>query len=353
MAIGATSDVGATVVGAIREASRVTGTGFEYLLKTAMRESSFNPNAKSSKSSATGLFQFIDQTWLATMKQSGANLGYGRYASAITRTSSGRYVVHNGAMRRQIMNLRYDPTANAVMAGAFTQQNAARLARALGRAPTDGELYIAHFLGQGGAVKLITTAQNAPQANAANLFPYAARANHSIFFTKGGGARSAADVYAVLVAKHDGSAMPPLPTIALTPLQPAAGGASAAATSAVVLAAAASITPAADSAPAIAGVVPPTTAAADQPAFSSLFSSDRREPVSPFVRDLWSTSSIGVAPSLAAPDAATGATVEPVSAQPVSSAAAANVTGTSGQPGTSPGLFRFLRPDAAPGTRPI
>jgi hypothetical protein len=97
-------------------------------------------------------------------------------------------------------------------------------------------------------------------------------------------------------------------------------------------------------------VVPPTTDA-DQPAFSSLFSSDRREPVSPFVRDLWSTSSIGPVPAV--PDASTGATVEPVSAQPVSSAAAANVTGTSGQPGTSPGLFRFLRPDAAPGTRPI
>jgi hypothetical protein len=352
MAIGAASDVGAKVVGAIREASRVTGTGFEYLLKTAMRESSFNPNAKSSKSSATGLFQFIDQTWLATMKQSGANLGYGRYASAITRTSSGRYVVHNAAARRQIMNLRYDPTTNAVMAGAFTQQNAARLGRALGRAPTDGELYIAHFLGQGGAVKLITTAQNAPQASAANLFPQAARANQSIFFNKGGGARSAADVYAVLVAKHDGTAMPPLPTLASAPLQPAArGAAGAAATSAVVLASAASITPAADSAPAIAGVVPPTTAAADQPAFSSLFSSDRREPVSPFVRDLWSTSSIGPVPAV--PDAATGATLQPVSAAPIPPAAAANIPSAPAQPGTSPGLFQFLRPDATAGTRPI
>jgi hypothetical protein len=356
MAIGATSDVGATVVGAIREASRVTGTGFEYLLKTAMRESSFNPNARSSKSSATGLFQFIDQTWLATLKQSGANLGYGRYASAITRTSSGRYVVHNGAMRRQIMNLRYDPTANAVMAGAFTQQNAARLGRALGRAPTDGELYIAHFLGQGGAVKLITTAQNAPQASAANLFPHAARANHSIFFTKGGGARSAADVYAVLVAKHDGTAMPPLPTLASAPLQRAAAGgaATAAASSAVVLAAAASMTPVSDGAPGIAGVVPATTAAApDQPMFSSLFSSDRREPVSPFVRDLWSPNTLGAAQFPAAPDGSAPPTVEPVSAQPVPAAAAADAPGIPGQPGTSPGLFRFLRPDAAPGTRPI
>src|SRR5215471_18285509 len=149
---------------------------------------------------------FIDQTWLATVKQSGASLGYGRYADAITRTSSGRYVVHNASARRAVMNLRYDPSANAVMAGAFTKANAARLTRALGRTPTDGELYIAHVLGQSGAVKLISTAENAPKTDAAHLFPHAARANRSIFFDKQGGPRSSADVYRVLVAKHDGTA---------------------------------------------------------------------------------------------------------------------------------------------------
>jgi hypothetical protein len=351
MAVGAASDVGGTVVGAIREASRVTGTGFEYLLKTAMRESSFNPNAKSSKSSATGLFQFIDQTWLATIKQSGASLGYGRYAGAIVRTSSGRYVVPNAAMRKQIMNLRYDPTANAVMAGAFTQRNAARLAHALGRAPTDGELYIAHFLGQSGAVKLIATAQNAPQASAASLFPHAARANHSIFFDRQGGARSSAEVYRGLVAKHDGTAMPPLPAVALAPLQPAQPvAAAAAAATPAALPAIAAVT-----APAIVGALPETTAAyaPDRPMFSNLFSSDRREPVSPFVRDLWSTNSIGLVQPASAPDAATQpVAVQPASVQPVP--AAANATAT-GRVGTSLDLFQFLRPDARPtsGTRPI
>jgi hypothetical protein len=358
MAVGAASDVGGTVVGAIREASRVTGTGFEYLLKTAMRESSFNPNAKSSKSSATGLFQFIDQTWLATLKQSGPSLGYGRYAGAIARTSSGRYVVPNAAMRRQIMSLRYDPTANAMMAGAFTQTNAARLGRALGRSPTDGELYIAHFLGQGGAVKLISAAGNAPQAKAANLFPHAARANHSIFFDKQGGARSSAEVYRVLVAKHDGTAMPPLPAMASAPLQPAAPAAPATAP-----AGSAAATPV--TAPGLIGVVPATTAASasDPPLFSNLFSSDRREPVSPFVRDLWGKNNVGLvqpaSASLAGPPAAAQpAVAQPASAQPVSAAApaaAANAVSASGRIGTSLDLFRFLQPDApaAPGTRPI
>jgi hypothetical protein len=348
MAVGAASDVGGTVVGAIREASRVTGTGFEYLLKTAMRESSFNPNAKSSKSSATGLFQFIDQTWLATLQQSGASLGYGRYAGAIARTSSGRYVVPNAAMRKQIMNLRYDPAANAVMAGAFTQRNAARLARALGRAPTDGELYIAHFLGQSGAVKLIGAAENAPQASAANLFPHAARANHSIFFDRQGGARSSAEVYRVLVAKHDGTAMPPLPAMAAAPLQPAQPVAAPAA------AAPAPVALAAVTAHTIVGALPANAASApDQPMFSNLFSSDRREPVSPFVRDLWSTSNIGVVQPPSAPDASTPpAAVQPAAVQPVPAAASGTATG---RIGTSLELFQFLRPDArsTPGTRPI
>src|ERR1700730_13402639 len=88
------------VTGAIRDAAKVTGAGFEYLLNTAVRESNLDPAAKAKSSSATGLFQFIDQTWLGTMKQSGAALGYAKYANAITQTSSGRYTVADPAMQQ-------------------------------------------------------------------------------------------------------------------------------------------------------------------------------------------------------------------------------------------------------------
>src|SRR5580692_6819061 len=80
------SAVGSTVAGAISQASAATGTSFNYLLATARVESGLNPQAGASTSSARGLFQFIDQTWLGTMKQSGAELGYGRYAAAISVT---------------------------------------------------------------------------------------------------------------------------------------------------------------------------------------------------------------------------------------------------------------------------
>ena len=114
-----------SVADAIRDAANATGASFEYLLATAQAESGLNPQAAATTSSARGLYQFIDQTWLATMKRSGASLGYGQYADAIVQTAAGRYEVPDPAMRREIMALRNDPAANAALAGALTRDNAA------------------------------------------------------------------------------------------------------------------------------------------------------------------------------------------------------------------------------------
>ena len=152
MAVDAPTPVGSStsrtaVTGAIRQAARVTGVSFDYLLATAKVESDLNPNLTMRTSSATGLFQFIEQTWLATLKQGGPAFGYGDYADAISRTPAGRYVVDDPALRNEIMQLRKDPTANALMGGAVTQKNATELAKRIGRKPTEGELYVAHFFG--------------------------------------------------------------------------------------------------------------------------------------------------------------------------------------------------------------
>jgi hypothetical protein len=193
----------AQITGAIRQAARSTGMSFEYLLTTAQIESNLNPMAQASTSSAKGLYQFIDQTWLATMKSTGASLGFGRYADAIVQNGSGQYDVPDPAARSAIMKLRSDPAASALMAGAFTRSNAAQLASALGRAPSHGELYIAHFLGPDGAGKLIGAAMSEPQASAAAMFPQAASANPSIFHTSAGAARSVSDVYAKLTSRFE------------------------------------------------------------------------------------------------------------------------------------------------------
>jgi hypothetical protein len=193
----------AAVTGAIRQAARMTGTDFQYLVATAQVESNLNPNARVATSSARGLFQFIEQTWLQTLKQQGPALGYGSYADAITRLPSGKYVVTEPRLRGAIMNMRSDPTASAIMAGAFTRANAARLAGTLGRAPAGGELYIAHFLGPTGASRLIGLAQSRPTTPAAAAFPAAAKANRTIFYDRTGRARSAGEVYHALVGRYE------------------------------------------------------------------------------------------------------------------------------------------------------
>src|SRR6059058_421636 len=194
------------IAGAIKQAANATGTSFEYLLATAKMESNFNPKAAATTSSAHGLYQFIDQTWLGTVKEAGTQLGYGNYSDAITRTASGTYSVDDPAMKRSIMKLRDDPEAASSMAAALTQSNSFKLTGLLGRRPSDSELYMAHFMGVGGAAKLIANAEDNPQAVGARLFPNAASANRSIFYAKDGRARSVSEVYSVLDARYASAA---------------------------------------------------------------------------------------------------------------------------------------------------
>ena len=78
---------------AIQRASDATGVDFSFLLGTAKRESGYNPRARAASSSAAGLFQFVDQTWLSTLKRHGSKYGYARYADLIQKGADGRYHV--------------------------------------------------------------------------------------------------------------------------------------------------------------------------------------------------------------------------------------------------------------------
>src|SRR5437868_502515 len=191
------------IAGAIKQAANTTGVSFEYMLATAKMESNFNPKASASTSSARGLYQFIDQTWLGTVKEAGNQLGYGKYADAISKSSSGNYYVNDPSMRTSIMKLRDDPDAASSMAAVLTQSNSFKLTGKIGRRPTDNEL----FMGVGRAAKLISNAEDNPNASAARLFPNAAAANRSIFYEKGTGrARSVSEVYSVLTTRYAAAA---------------------------------------------------------------------------------------------------------------------------------------------------
>ena len=107
------------------------------------------------------------------------------------------------------MKLRDDPDASSAMAGVLTQSNSFKLTGMIGRRPTESELYMAHFMGVGGAAKLITNAEDNPQVSGARLFPNAAAANRSIFYDHSGRARSISEVYSVLTARYAGAASSP------------------------------------------------------------------------------------------------------------------------------------------------
>ena len=190
------------VEAAIERASQVTGVDFSFLLGTAKRESGYNPQAHAKTSSAAGLFQFVDQTWLSTLKKHGAKYGYARYADLIGQGSDGRFYVSGSDARQAVMDLRLDPHAAALMAGELATDHASYLRGRMGRDPTSGELYAAHVLGPQGSARLIEAVQRSPRQPATELFPDAAAANRPIFYREGRAA-SVTEVYAALTRGSD------------------------------------------------------------------------------------------------------------------------------------------------------
>lgn len=183
------------------------GVDFDYLLQTAIRESSLNPTAKAGTSSATGLFQFLSSTWMQVMKQEGPRLGYSQYADQIQSDGKGGYDVADPTARAAILKLREDPQVSSDLAAAYTKTNGDYLRAKFGRMPSAGELYIAHFLGAQGAEKMFNAGLQDPDQIAANLFPKQAAANKSIFYA-GGTPRTIREVYKALVAQHEGGVGP-------------------------------------------------------------------------------------------------------------------------------------------------
>ncbi len=170
------------VLPAIAQAAERTGADFNALFKMARLESSFRSNAKAATSSATGLFQFIDSTWLRMLEKHGPANGIGPMS------------------RADALQLRNDPTIASLMAAEHMADNAAMLEQALGRGVDDTDLYLAHFLGPAGARKFLHNLAQTPTLAGASLLPAAARANPAIFYS-GGAPRSLAEIHQLLAAR--------------------------------------------------------------------------------------------------------------------------------------------------------
>lgn len=188
----AIAGTGTAVQAAIARAAQATGVDFRYLLAQAQLESSMDPAARASTSSATGLFQFTDGTWLQTLGRHAADHGMGWVQQAIAGGDPG--------LRAQVMGLRYDADASALMAAELASDNKAGLTAQLGREPDSTELYLAHFLGIGGAGQFLSALSTDPTRSAASVLPRAAAANPTIFYS-GGSARSLEGVMELMRGK--------------------------------------------------------------------------------------------------------------------------------------------------------
>ncbi len=256
-AIAATRPASSGNLAAIARAAQSTGERFDFLLAKAQLESGLNPAARARTSSATGLFQFIERTWLATVKRHGARHGLGWAAEAIERVGD-QFSVASAGLRAVILKLREDPDIAAAMAAEHAADNRAHLEARLDRPVTDTELYLAHFLGAGGALRALGALATQPDRPAASLLPRAARANRAIFYQRDGQPRTLAQLLDHLGTRLARAAARALPGSAPAPAPPSAAlaAASAGAGTAAGTAAGAAAIAAADA------VTPPSAAAA-------------------------------------------------------------------------------------------
>ena len=198
---------------AIQGAAKRTGISFDFLVRQAEIESGLDPRAKASTSSATGLYQFIESTWLRMIRQHGAKYGHAEAAQAISPTGAPR--VGDPAMRARILELRKDPALSAAMAAEYTRSNQDQLRLALRREPTANELYMAHFLGPQSASRFLQAWASDRTAVAADVVPDAAGPNRRVFFASDGRPRSVEEVLSRFAQRFQGTqtGAPPAPEI--------------------------------------------------------------------------------------------------------------------------------------------
>ncbi len=170
------------LVQTIVKAAQAVQTDPVLLMAVADKESSFITAVQAKTSSATGLYQFIERTWLGVVRDFGAKYGLEKDAALIVADANDRPAVQDPAERARILELRRDPYLSALMAGEMLKRDAARIALRIGRELTLGEVYLAHFLGPDDAEAFLSRVVNTPGAAAAALLPGPARANRTIFF---------------------------------------------------------------------------------------------------------------------------------------------------------------------------
>lgn len=193
----ASSLVPEEVLRAIKAATRSVGVDTGYLTVVAARESGFDPSKRAQRTTATGLYQFTDDTWLRVVKLFGAKYGLGNYAQQIVLSPNDGVSLPHPRARETLLQLRSDPQLSALMAAELALDNKGRLEHLLGRIVTPAETYLAHFFGVVPAARIIDAARTTPRVPAASLLPTAAQSNPKLFSPSGGVASAHALISAI------------------------------------------------------------------------------------------------------------------------------------------------------------
>ena len=180
------------ILGAIQTASAKTGVDFAYLIEKAAAESNFSAKAKAKTSSASGLFQFIESTWLHMVKKHG-----------------NKYGISSDQKKADILQLRNDPKISSFMAAEFAKENKEYLQKHVKGSIGNTELYFAHFMGAGGAAAFLNQLKKNPLSIGADLFPKESKVNNAVFYDrKTGQARTLGQIYEFFDKKFSNQKQP-------------------------------------------------------------------------------------------------------------------------------------------------
>lgn len=120
------------VQNAILNAAKSTGVDAKLLAQFAYIESSFRADAKAGTSTATGLYQHLNGTWMDLVRRGSIK------------------TIPSNTPKEAALPKRTDPESSALGGAAYIQLNAAAI-----KSSKAGDLYLAHFSGPGVAKKIV------------------------------------------------------------------------------------------------------------------------------------------------------------------------------------------------------
>ena len=175
------------VVSALDGAIRSTGIDPTLLTALAWQESRFDPRARNRRSTARGLMQFTEATWLEAVRDHGPQHGL-QYEAAVLSTdpASGSITTRQPRTRSRILELRDNPRYAAALAAARINRARIALAQSLGRPVGPADLYLVHLLGPSGAQRFLAALDRTPGKPAADYVAADSMAlNREVFVERG------------------------------------------------------------------------------------------------------------------------------------------------------------------------